>query len=154
MRVYRLVKARFAEVAFDGSGAKTYGGRWNSPGVAMLYTSDSVALAALELLVHLHGSEILNRYLLCSLEIPARATMNLDDEALPADWRTDPAPSSTAAVGDEWITRTLSLALSVPSTLVPRQRNLLVNPLHPEFPELLSTATREAFEFDPRLGVG
>ena len=65
MRVYRLVKARFGQVAFDGAGAgaKTYGGRWNSPGVAMLYTSDSVALATLELLVHLHGSEILNRYL-------------------------------------------------------------------------------------------
>lgn len=63
MRAYRLVKARYADTAFDGSGAKAHGGRWNSKGVTMVYASDSVALAALELLVHLHRS-VLQQYVL------------------------------------------------------------------------------------------
>lgn len=62
MRAYRLVKARYADTALDGSGAKAHGGRWNSKGVRMVYASDGIALAALELLVHLHRSAVLNQY--------------------------------------------------------------------------------------------
>ena len=62
MRAYRLAKARYADTALDGSGAKAHGGRWNSKGVPMVYASDSIALAALELLVHLHRGDILNQY--------------------------------------------------------------------------------------------
>jgi RES domain-containing protein len=126
VQVYRLVKERYVDSALDGSGAKTYGGRWNSRGVSVVYTSDSVALAALELLVHLHRGEVLNRYVLFTLEVPDEAVMLLDEAALPADWRSDPPPPSTAAIGDEWVISRLSLALAVPSTLVPQQRNVLL----------------------------
>jgi RES domain-containing protein len=81
--VYRLVKERYVGSALDGSGAKAHGGRWNSRGVAVVYASDSVALAALELLVHLHRSEVLNRYVLFTLEVPDEAVMALDEAALP-----------------------------------------------------------------------
>ncbi|MGH8472716.1 MAG: RES family NAD+ phosphorylase, partial [Gammaproteobacteria bacterium] len=102
MRAYRLVKARYADTALDGSGAKAHGGRWNSKGVRMVYASDSVALAALELLVHLHRSAVLNRYVLFSLELHDESVMVLDESALSPDWRGDPPPSSTAGIGDEW----------------------------------------------------
>jgi len=151
MRAYRLVKARFASTALDGSGAKTHGGRWNSKGVAMIYTSDSVSLAALELLVHLHRSAVLNHYVLFSLDIPDESVMWLDEQAVPANWRADPPPSSSAAIGDEWIASGQSLALSVPSTLVPQQRNLLLNPTHPTFKTVVDGASSEPFDFEPRM---
>lgn len=151
MRVYRLVKERFAERALDGSGAKTYGGRWNRKGDAVVYASDSVALAALELLVHLHRSEVLNRYRLVTLDLPDDAVLILDDAGLPADWRDDPAPASTAAIGTAWLTGGQSLALSVPSVLIPQQRNLLLNPAHGASGAVFATAILHPFVFDPRL---
>lgn len=151
MQAYRLVKARYADTALDGSGAKAQSGRWNSKGVRMVYASDSVALAALELLVHLHRSAVLNRYVLFSLELHDESGMVLDDSALPPDWRGDPPPSSTAAIGDEWIASGLALALAVPSTLVPQQRNVLVNPAHAQYKAVIAAASAEPFNFDPRL---
>ena len=153
MRVYRLVKERFADTALDGSGAKVYGGRWNRKGHATLYTSDSIALAALELLVHLHRSEVLNRYRLVTLDLPDDAILLLDDAGLPVDWREDPAPVSTAAIGTAWLTGGQSLALSVPSVLIPQQRNLLLNPAHGSAGTVFATATLQPFDLDPRLVV-
>lgn len=151
MWVYRLVKARYAATALDGSGAKAHGGRWNSKGVAMVYASDTIALAALELLVHLHHGQILNQYLLFSLELADESTMSLNERALPSDWRRDPPPSSTAAIGDNWAASLQSPALAVPSTIVPQQRNVLLNPAHAEFNAVIATASSESFDFDPRL---
>ena len=151
MRAYRLVKARFASTALDGSGAKTHGGRWNSKGVVMIYTSDTISLAALELLVPLHRAEVLRHYVLFQLELPDESVMWLDEQAVPADWRADPPPSSTAAIGDEWIASDQSLARSVPSTLVAQQRNLLFNPAHPAFKTVVAGASSSPFDFDARL---
>ena len=151
MRAYRLVKARYADTALDGSGAKAYGGRWNSRGVPMVYASDSIALAALELLVHLHRGEILNQYRLYTLELPDDSTLSLDVGALPVDWRRDPAPLSTAEIGDEWAGSLQSPALAVPSTVVPEQRNILLNPAHKDFRKLIAAVTSAPFDFDPRL---
>ena len=151
MRVYRLVKARHAGSPLDGSGAKTHGGRWNSKGVAPVYTSETVSLAALELLVHLHRSEVLNTYGLVSVELPDAGVMELDAASLPGDWRRDPPPPSAAVLGDEWVAGGSSLALAVPSALVPRQRNILINPAHPDFTAAAGTARTEPFDFDPRL---
>ena len=151
MRVYRLVKERFRDSALDGAGAKLYGGRWNPKGLAVVYSSDSISLAALELLVHLHRGQVLDHYLLITLEVPDADLLVLDDSQLPTDWRADPAPASTAAIGAAWLRDQASLALAVPSTLVPRQRNVLLNPAHPHFAALAATAGFEAFGFDPRL---
>ena len=151
MRVFRLVKERFADSAFDGTGARRHGGRWNSKGVALIYTSDAVSLAALELLVHLHRAEVLDHYLLCTLDLPDEKILFLDSTALPEDWRSDPPPTSTADIGDGWIRSGASLALAVPSTLVPQQLNVLINPAHAVFGEVLAGALREPFALDSRL---
>lgn len=150
-RFYRLAKPQFAERAFDGEGAKLAGGRWNSKGVAIAYATDSIALAALELLVHLHSHEILNRYRLCSIEIETEDLLSLDERDLPKDWRTDPPPSSTAQLGDGWVESSASLALFVPSVVIPAQHNLLINPTHRDFERAKQTVRNETFVFDPRL---
>lgn len=151
MLAYRLVKARWAGSALDGSGAKAYGGRWNSPGTAILYASESIALAALELLVHLHRGQVLESYRLFTLTIPDSSVQRLDASDLPLDWRADPLPVSTARFGDGWAASGRSLALLVPSVIIPREHNLLVSPTHPGFAAIAGDAASEPFGFDPRL---
>lgn len=144
-------KERYAASALDGLGAELYGGRWNPKGQALIYTSDSVSLAALELLVHLHRSEILNAYCLVTLDVPDADLLVLDERELPSDWRGDPVPASTVAIGRAWLKGASSLALAVPSVLIPQQRNVLLNPVHSAFADVAKTATLAPFDFDPRL---
>jgi RES domain-containing protein len=151
MRVYRLAKERYRSSALDGSGAKIYGGRWNPKGQAFVYASDSVSLAALELRVHRHPSAVLNRYLPIGLEVPDRDLLFLDDAQLAAEWREDPAPAATAAIGAAWLQGQTSLALAVPSVPVPQQRNVLPNPAHPGCSDVARAAVVEPFRFDPGL---
>jgi len=135
----------------SSEGAKKHGGRWNSKGNGVVYVGDSIALCALELLVHLHQSEILNSYSLCSIEVDVKMVMILDSTDYPEDWRKDPSPTSTADIGDQWLQSGSSLALSVPSTIIPAQSNFLLNPNHEEFDNIKSTIKIEPFIFDDRL---
>ncbi len=153
MRVYRLIKAKYADDPLDPQGAKQYGGRWNSKGMAVVYASDSIALAALERLVHLRSNEVLNRFVLCEITLPDDSIVTLARDTLPRDWRDDPPPSSTRAIGDEWLSGGTSLALAVPSTIVPQQSNLIISPNHPGFAELRHSITVETFVFDYRLAT-
>ena len=151
MLAYRLVKERWAATALDGSGARAYGGRWNSPGTAMLYASQSIALAALELLVHLRRDQILASYRLFTLEIPDASVLRIADSDLPADWRGYPLPVSAARLGDGWVASDRSVALLVPSTIIPREYNLLISPAHAHFASVAQDAASEPFGYDPRL---
>jgi len=151
MLAYRLVKARWAATALDGSGAKAYGGRWNSPGTAILYTSESVALAALELLVHLRRGQVLGSYRLLTLRIPDSSVRRLDPSDLPSDWRADPLPVSTARLGDGRAASGRSLALLVPSVIIPREHNLLASPSHSDSAAIAGNTASEPFGYDPRL---
>lgn len=150
--VYRLVKTRYADIPLDGASSKQFGGRWNSRGVAIISTADSPALAALEILVHIDTPRLLGAYTLVMLDVPDGGVSILADDDLPPDWQTDPPPASAAAIGDEWIGSRSSLALSVRSTVIPRHRNILLNPHHPDFAAVRASARQEPFVFDPRLG--
>ncbi len=151
MRGYRLVKKRWSEQAFDGEGARRYGGRWNSKGKRCVYLASTASLALLEIMVHLDDYSLLADYLLYQMTIPHSSLLELDSESLLDDWDADPAPLSTAHIGDEWLMSHASVALYVPSTIVPIEHNILINPAHPQYDEALSTATEVDFRTDPRL---
>ena len=151
MHAYRLVKGKYASEPLDPQGAKLHGGRWNSKGMPVVYASDSIALTALEKLVHVHRADVLNHFVLCTIPFSETNLMTLAQDVLPSDWRNDPPPFSTMAIGDEWLLRGESLFLAVPSTVVPQQNNFLINPKHPEFTELANSAIAEPFVFDTRL---
>ena len=85
-RLYRIVKARYASAAFDGEGARRYGGRWNSRGQRATYMADSIALAALELLVHLGSERALAAYRLFRVEVAVSQIMILEAADLPNGW--------------------------------------------------------------------
>lgn len=148
---YRLVKRKWLASAFDGEGARRYGGRWNSRGQRCIYLASSESLAILEIMVHLEDYSLLQHYALLALQLPSQWVLQLPNEQWPSDWREEPAPASTAELGDIWLASQSSLALAVPSVVVPRERNYLLNPAHPNFKQVVENATPIDFEPDRRL---
>ena len=145
----RLVLSKYAESAFDGEGARLYGGRWNSKGTPMVYTSSSLALAALEMLVHLGDTDLLkDLHVYIDAVFDDEDIITLDPAALPENWRDD--VRITRTVGDQWVTNRASLVLEVPSAVIPEEPNYLINPKHPDAGKLSFSAPKP-FQFDPRL---
>ncbi|KAA9000625.1 RES domain-containing protein [Affinibrenneria salicis] len=151
MILYRLTKTVHAATAWSGYGASEYGGRWNHKGYPAVYVSGSIALAALEILVHVGKESILNSYSLFSIEIDDADIQLLDNAALPDDWRRDPAPVGTMDIGSGWLQAGDSVALIVPSRIVPHERNAIINPQHPSFGRYRASIRQMDFSFDSRL---
>jgi RES domain-containing protein len=150
---WRITTRRDPAAAFDGEGARLYGGRWNRAGTRLVYASEHLSLAALELFVHLDPEDaprVLYRF---RVELPEDGVEVLPREGLPRSWRNYPAPDETAALGSEWARRGEQLALVVPSAVVPEEHNVLLNPLHPRFGEL-KLGDVEQFSLDPRVWKG
>ncbi len=101
--------------------------------------------------MHLGRGQVLGSYRLFTLGIPDASVRRLDASDLPLDWRADPLPASTARLGDGWAASGRSLALLVPSVIIPREHNLLVSPAHPNFTAIAGGAASEPFGSDPRL---
>ena len=148
--VWRLVKTRLAASAFDGEGARRYGGRWNSPGLSVAYASETISLAMLEVMVHLRTGEILPSYSRISAEIPDGLVRAISPGSLPPNWKVYPAPAETAAIGDAWVRTGSTPVLMVPSVVVETEHNFLLNPAHPDFGRITIGAP-QPFPFDVRL---
>jgi len=150
MRAWRLVGKAFADTAFDGEGAARYTGRWNPRGVRMVYTADSLALATLELVVHLGGARVV--YTAIEVDIPDEHIDDLPARQLSRQWADD--DTTTQRLGERWARSLSSLALRVPSALVDRrsgERNILINPAHPESESIVEVQRFEVV-LDERLG--
>ena len=147
---WRIVKARHAANAFDGEGARLEGGRWNSPGTPLVYTSQSAALAALELLVHLGRRSILGAYVLIPCTFDNTLVEPLDSKRLPSNWRSYPAPPELQLIGDEWAKAAPVAVLQVPSAVIETESNYLLNPQHPDF-KTVRVGDPQPFDFDERL---
>jgi RES domain-containing protein len=150
MKVWRLLKTKYAKAAFDGEGARLYGARWNSVGTRVAYASSSSALAILEVLVHLDDATLLPAYSLVEASVPDALIEDLDPSVLPADWTAFPPPGAVQAIGDSWIRSGRSLGLRVPSVLAPSATNLLINPAHAGARRVIVHAIAP-YEFDPRF---
>ena len=146
---WRIVMRDRAASAFTGEGARLYGGRWNSLGVAMSYAAESRALAALEMLVHLDWAEAVGEFALVEMQCPAELIENAP-ATLPADWASFPAPLALAAMGDYWVANGMRPVLRVPSVVIPQEWNYLVNPRHAGFARI-KFGKPVAFDVDGRL---
>ena len=136
--------------AFSGEGARRFGGRWNSPGVAVVYLSEHQSLAALEIFVHLQPLVPHDKYLAYFVEWDEAQMETLSPKKLPLDWRASPPGPATMQLGDQWIREARSVVLAVPSAILPAERNFLLNPAHPKFRHLRLHKPVE-FTFDNRL---
>ena len=137
-----VCRAAFADLC--GEGARRYGGRWNSPGLSMVYMAEHPALAVLEIRVHLDLSPDLlpDDYVLMRVDLPDEPPEEI------ATTQTDPR-----AAGDGWLRAGRTAVLRVPSVIVPIATNLLLNPNHPRAADAKVSLT-QPFQFDARLWRG
>ena len=145
MRAFRVAKAKYAvsvEDLLSGDGAREWGGRFNSPVVRAVYCSPTLSLAALEILVHAPRTNLLPEYRFLEVCVPDQAIEHLHLADLGDD---------TATVGDQRLGADGLLGFSAPSFVIPLDRNLVLNPVHPDFRELVSHGTIRPFPMDPRL---
>lgn len=150
--LWRLVRPDYAP-GLDGEGARLAGGRWNSPGRAVVYCSETLALAVLESFVHLppalRGVARLPEMTAVQLALPQGAQLWQPEAAeLPKPGDAD----ACREFGDDWLDSARTLALAVPSAVVPGERNWLINPAHPDA-DKVEVLAEEAFRFDPRMGA-
>ncbi len=150
MTVYRLSAAKFSN-DLSGKGAEKSGGRWNSIGTAILYTSDSRALCTAEIAVHTPLGSVPANYRLVSIELPTNCSMQqINPNELPSDWKSFPPTNSTQKIGDLFAKNNQHLILKVPSCVVPGDFNYLINPNHPDFKQV-EIKSIVSFDFDDRL---
>lgn len=151
LTAWRITSARYAGQPFDGEGARRYGGRWNRTGTPVVYASTTLSLATLELFVHLEPELAPPGLVAAAAEIPPDLDiLEMDLAVLPDDWRTYPGPESLKDLGTAWVRSGESAVLLVPSCIVPRERNILLNPAHPDF-QRIEQGPAEPFSFDPRM---
>ncbi len=149
---YRIVQEHWAATALDGEGARLYGGRWNSPGVAAVYLAESQALAALEILVHAPREALLLDWIVIELDVPDSLIDKVPLSKLPTEWRLQPSSRQAQIFGTRWLRDYQNLSLLLPSVVIPEEKSLLVNPLNPHMRDL-KPGKPKPFSFDPRLAV-
>ena len=149
LKVFRIVTQRHMADAFSGEGARLFGGRWNPKGISMVYAASSRSLAILEMLVQ--DQPLRARYVIIPARIPSTIRIkHMASSALPADWITAERVVHLRAIGLDWINRTKTAVLRVPSAVVPNEFNYLLNPAHPEFGRIV-VGKVETLTTDPSL---
>jgi RES domain-containing protein len=147
---WRIVRASRANTAFTGEGPWRYGGRWNSPGVHVVYVSEHQSTGAFEVFANRVPFILEEKYKAFYSEWPDSLTEIFPAKQLPSNWRISPPPAETMKIGDLWIQEKRSAALALPSAISPADTNFLLNPDHPDFKRIRIHPPID-FEFDPRL---
>lgn len=133
-----------------GLGSTLGNGRWHTQGPAqVVYCGASRALCQLEKRVHANGANPRDQALIELVLPPSAPVADVSGLRFPDNWREDDA--ATQAIGDAWIASGSSLGLWVPSYVEPMERNLLLNPAHPDYAAIVLKIERHPFTFDPRL---
>lgn len=150
-RVYRVVRQKYADQPLDTTGSWLNGGRWNPPGVSLLYTAEHPALALVEILVHMPQVPYANlpTYRLFRLEIPDDSCRILSATQLPSYWNENSYASSQTILA-EWLTNPDVLAMGVPSSVMPDGINYLLHPAHVAY-QYIRVMEEKALVIDPRL---
>jgi RES domain-containing protein len=144
---WRIVKNQYAEDAFTGLASARRGGRWNPPGMPVVYTSGGAALAALELLAHIE-SDVANDFVIISCSFHDVLVETVAD--LPENWSAVPPPPELQQICHAWATSRYSAVLQVPSAVVPMEFNYLLNPEHPDL-HSIDVGKPMPFRLDYRL---
>lgn len=151
---WRISKRRYSQppsAAFDGEGSRHVGGRCSARGTRVAYASSSLSLAALEYFVNLSPGDAPTDLLSIRVDLPDRIKVEtLNPEQLPPDWQARPFPTVLQDIGLSWLVAGRTVGWLVPSVVIPQERNLLLNPLHPDFGALVFNDP-EPFVFDLRM---
>jgi len=150
MQVYRLSSPQYSH-DLSGRGAARHGQRWNSKGISLLYASESRALAAWEVAVHVDIEFMENLFRFMVIEIPDDIFIpSIHSDDLTNGWNTIPAPVSLKQIGDSFVEGNKYLVMRVPSVVIRDESNLLINPAHKEFSRVKLLQVT-GFKFDSRI---
>jgi RES domain-containing protein len=141
MHAFRIADRRFP--IFDGTGARAVGGRWNSPGRAVIYAAETFAGALLEALVHSNLGHLPKTHALVEITIPNDVAVEALTASALRGWDAYDQLASRA-FGDLWLEQRRTAVLLVPSVVTGgRERNVLLNPEHPEFKRITPSAPQD-----------
>ncbi len=150
MKVYRIGKWKYLD-DLSGMGAKLWGGRWNKEGIPVVYTSEHLSLAVLELLANQIRNLVDETYGYIEIEIPDQVShYSISIKDLKTNWRDGFYDPSTIDIGSDWLKDRSSLLLSVPSAVLMQEKNILINPQHPDFQSVRITE-KSALALDGRV---
>lgn len=148
MIAYRITNSIYSD-DLSGTGAKLAGARWNTRGIAMLYTTEHISLAVLEMLVHTHFKDYAIDLDLITIQIPTTATpAEINVKKLKNGWANDLA--YTRFIGDEFVKDNQRLLMKVPSAVIHEEFNCIINPAHADFKKIKILKTK-SFKTDQRL---
>ncbi len=152
MRLWRLAFGDYNHL--DGEGARLSGGRWNSPGIPVVYAASHLTLALLEQLVHFRSAELPSQYRAFVIDLPTDAAIETADAGPGMVQDTE----ACRRVGDAWAASRRSVALVIPSIIIPPalapgavatvERNVMLNPMHARSADWQVAET--TFRVDPR----
>ncbi len=148
MYVWRICASKYRETAFSGIGGLYVPGRWHFQGVKIVYTAESLALASLEIFVHLESDNVplvaIKAWLGDEMEIE-----EITSDRLPDSWQETSAYPQLQKLGRDWLREQRTPILKVPSAVVPVEFNYLLNPQHPKLKVDLEPPI--VFKFDRRM---
>jgi RES domain-containing protein len=147
---WRIIPVRYKDTAFSGEGAKEYGGRFNRVGTPMAYTSESLALATLELLTKISSRRRAAGRVCLPVQFDEAQVLVRNEDDLPEGWDARPYGPASQEIGDAWVRSQASLVLRVPTVALPREHNYLINPRHPDASDL-EIGEPEPLDLDPRI---
>jgi RES domain-containing protein len=147
MLVYRLCQKKY-NTDTKGNGAFLYGGRWNHSETYMLYTAEHISLAVLEMMVHIKVSKFDIPYSLICFQLPDTKFKELDTAKLKNGWDRD--MDYTRQIGTDFLQNNLFLYMTIPSAVIPQEKNIIINPLHHDAGRIKVLKT-EDFKFDKRF---
>jgi len=150
-RVFRIVHHNYADEPFSGEGGLHAASRWASRGRIVSYASDSLALATLEKIAGAGRLGRLSEMVYLVADLDQAAIQVVPSAELPEGWDRRPPGNASRALGDRFLLRRRSLALCVPSVVLPEGLNYVLNPAHPDFGNALVVRERHPLELDPRV---
>jgi RES domain-containing protein len=151
LTVFRLGKHAHRAQLFGGQGGLYASGRWTPRGQPVVYTSASISLAVLEYTVNYRRRGWVPATVLGRATTPASVRVEtVSTDELPAKWFAAEPPPQLQRIGGQWLRRSESAVLKVPSAIVVEEWNYLLNPRHADFGKLRLSAAKP-FSFDRRV---
>lgn len=147
MTTYRLCIEEFKD-DISGTGAKLFGGRWNAAGIPVLYTTENISLAVLEIIVRTDISLIPLHYYLLKIEVPDAGITMINKNKLKKEWKAD--AGYTQWIGNEFVKSGKALTLKIPSAIIDEEHNFIINTGHADFKKIKIISSKK-FSFDKRL---
>ncbi len=144
---YRVVKKQYASTAYSGEGSQLTTGRWHTKGTSIVYASTTIALAVLEVIVHFQPLSTIPKLVVVPVDIPEDLCKDVFELY---DFDSVNDEKATRGIGDLWIKTSPSLALKVPSVIIPKESNILINPNHEKI-TMINILESFEFQFDERL---